>query len=278
MNSLFMKELTTNEIQKVSLSILKHIHVFCVKNDIRYSLGYGSLIGAIRHNGFIPWDDDADIFMPRPDYDKFVQLYQDSDEFSLLAPERGNSHKTYARLCEVKKTTSKIMLPWNKGSVGVWIDIFPIDGVAEDEHERDKDNTIICKLNEELCRYRQGLINFSLNNDLKLNLKIIVFWILGKIHFFGALQKKVQNQMKKHPFYTSHYCGNLGFVGYIRKEKLPRESFEKYELHRFEDTDLFIVSDYDSNLRNYYDDYMIPPSPEKRNPVHTDAQRFYWKE
>ena len=71
-----MKEMTIQEIQQVTLEILKDVHEFCVDNNIRYSLSGGTLLGAIRHNGFIPWDDDADIQLPRPDYDRFIRTYQ----------------------------------------------------------------------------------------------------------------------------------------------------------------------------------------------------------
>ena len=71
-----MREMALKEIQQVSLDILKDVHQFCINNGIHYSLCYGTLLGAIRHNGFIPWDDDIDIMMPRPDYDRFVNTYK----------------------------------------------------------------------------------------------------------------------------------------------------------------------------------------------------------
>ena len=68
-----MKEMSLREVQLGCFEILKDVHVFCVSNNIRYSLAYGTLLGAIRHKGFIPWDDDIDIIMPKPDYDRFCK-------------------------------------------------------------------------------------------------------------------------------------------------------------------------------------------------------------
>ena len=71
-----MKEITIEESKKIQLMILDSIDLFCKSNNLRYSLAYGTLIGAVRHHGFIPWDDDIDIMMPRPDYDKFLKLFK----------------------------------------------------------------------------------------------------------------------------------------------------------------------------------------------------------
>ena len=99
-----MNYLSVKEIQDVLLRIMKYVHTFCVENDIKYSLEGGTLIGAIRHKGYIPWDDDIDIAMPRPYYDKFVKEFIDTDEFKLFTPERNNSYINYARVCDIKNT------------------------------------------------------------------------------------------------------------------------------------------------------------------------------
>ena len=71
-----MKEMNIQEVQHISLELLKEVHEFCVENDVKYTLFSGTLIGAIRHHGFIPWDDDLDIAMPRPDYEKFIHSFK----------------------------------------------------------------------------------------------------------------------------------------------------------------------------------------------------------
>lgn len=76
-----MKPITTHELRKIQIEILKSIHNYCQENNLRYSLAYGTLLGAVRHKGFIPWDDDIDIMMPRPDYEQFLKGYRGYNEF-----------------------------------------------------------------------------------------------------------------------------------------------------------------------------------------------------
>lgn len=89
-----MRQLTLKELQQLSLEILKDVADFCEKNGIRYSLGYGTLLGAVRHKGFIPWDDDVDLMMLREDYEKFRTIYK-SDKYTFLTagtPPTATSH------------------------------------------------------------------------------------------------------------------------------------------------------------------------------------------
>ena len=81
------RKLTLNDIKKVSLDILISIHEYCKANGIKYSLGYGTMLGAVRHKGFIPWDDDIDILMMREDYDRFLSGYKDS-KFEVIDHKR----------------------------------------------------------------------------------------------------------------------------------------------------------------------------------------------
>ncbi|MBQ7239602.1 MAG: LicD family protein, partial [Bacteroidales bacterium] len=130
-----MQELTLKELQGVSLDLLVSLHDFCVKNKVNYSIAYGTLIGALRHKGFIPWDDDIDVMMPRPDYERFCKSYK-SDRYRLIY--YGNDKTAlagFARLVDCQKTNYKTERPWTMQKSGVWIDIFPIDGVEKDEKE-----------------------------------------------------------------------------------------------------------------------------------------------
>ena len=130
-----MKQLTLQEIQAQSLEILQTVHDFCLAHDIRYSLAYGTLIGAIRHKGFIPWDDDIDIIMPRPDYDRFCRTFR-APGLGLLWEEDKNYYLSFCRVFDTEKTWCRSLLPVGKDyKGGVWIDVFPADGVSDNFDE-----------------------------------------------------------------------------------------------------------------------------------------------
>ena len=109
-----MKELTLKEIQQYGLDVLLHVHEFCVAHDIPYSLAYGTLIGAVRHKGFIPWDDDIDIIMTRENFDRFLRVYQSSGDFLLVSPNDKKSYLAFARVCDMKNSEIVTRSPWSK--------------------------------------------------------------------------------------------------------------------------------------------------------------------
>ena len=123
-----IKYLSMDEIKSVELEILKYVHEFCEKNDIKYFINYGTLIGAVRHKGFIPWDDDIDICMFRKDYEKFIELFsKDEGKYKILSLE--SSDKYYNNFIKVIDSKTKIEDERNYKTYdsGIFIDIFPMD-------------------------------------------------------------------------------------------------------------------------------------------------------
>ena len=102
-----MQELTLQEIKEIELEILKHFHAFCQENNIRYFISHGTLLGTIRYKGFIPWDDDIDVLVPREDYDRLLAIFQDNERYQLFHFEKDSRFLfPFAKLCDM--TTRKI--------------------------------------------------------------------------------------------------------------------------------------------------------------------------
>ena len=127
MNTMEMKELTLQEMKEIEFSLLKEFRTFCEQNNIRYYLAYGTLLGAIRYKGFIPWDDDVDVLVPRKDYNRVIELFKDHENIKLYSTERNKKYGyPFAKLCDMN--TLKIEGIVKNGVVqGVEIDIFPLD-------------------------------------------------------------------------------------------------------------------------------------------------------
>ena len=273
------EHLSVKEIQSVLQQIMKYIHDFCVENDIKYSLDGGTLIGAIRHKGFIPWDDDIDIAIPRPYYDKFVKTFNDSDEYKLFAPERGNSYINYARVCDVKSTIGEFKTPWTKEDVGVWIDVFPIDGEAEEEEvwKKEVDRVRLYRNWAFFSRLPHSKFKREATplENFKVFWKKVLFWELPT----NFINKKLVKLQSSHDFWISSYCVQMAFLAMWTRKRMPRHWYDcEYVLQPFEDTDYYITSEYDNVLKSLYGDYMKLPPEEDRVAGHSQTVKYYWKE
>ena len=274
-----MREMTIRDVQIVCLDILKDIHSFCVENDIKYSLSGGSLLGAIRHNGFIPWDDDADIQMPRPDYDKFINTYKSKCGFKLYSHEIENGENVRTRItrvCDnVKTYVDQGPEPAIDDSVGVWVDVIPVEGAPDSYEEAQKyirmmrrgDIVLGCLWAKyasikEYRKYPSGL----------KRLKFLVKKVLGLfvsdsyVHDYIVRAKQYDYLASKYMCATPHYR---------MKEWQPKDCMESFTLHRFEDTELCIMEGYDINLHSLFGDYMKLPAENKR--ISHNCQKRYWK-
>lgn len=267
--------MTLRDVQHRSLDILKHVHDFCIKNQINYSLAYGTLIGAVRHKGFIPWDDDIDIVMMREDYDKFIKLYKDFDEFKCFAPERGNCFYAFARVADIKMTHVWSPTPWTyETPVGIWIDILPLDGAGNNINQYEELVKPVVDVWNKTFYTRTSLRSFSEESTFfrkaKLLLKKLLF---GKRHF--KLLKK-QLQMCRTYGNGTRYVHNFAYADDIARGKGPfeREWFNKYIDIEFEGESFKAMAQYDSFLKCLYGDYMQLPPKEDR--VCHDFHHYYW--
>ena len=281
-----MKPLNLKEVQLISLDILTTIHNFCVENSIKYSLMYGTLIGAIRHKGFIPWDDDIDIIMPRPDYERFCKTFH-AKGLTVLSETDTRSYIGFCRVCDTEQTQCVTSVPFAKGySWGVWVDIFAADGVTDDKVAFDSEVLSLTKIWEKQIILRRALpplksiYSDSLKNDKVENKfkNILIFAIMkGSLLVptaLRAIKKQLRKQAIKIPFGSTRHWSQLACFDDTIHDYQLNEDFEAVTLMPFENKFFYVMNGYDRVLRNVYGDYMVPPPEDQRFKT---SDVFYWK-
>lgn len=253
-----MKELTLRELQLSELAILDEFDSICKKYNLKYSLAGGTLLGAVRHKGFIPWDDDIDVCMPRPDYEKFRELFISNTLF--LTKDRGRG----AKYPFIKILSSKIKLEHDGFSEvnNLWIDVFPIDGLPKNE----KDLSHIYSKSE----FYRNIIGFNLVEDFneyhgKHN-KVVAYFIglFAKIYGKNRALKKSEKLALKLEYIKSDYVGAITWGCYGVGERMLKSEYEQFTEMEFEGKKFSVMGCWDSYLRGIYGDYMKLPPEDKR--------------
>ncbi len=247
-----MTKLTLREIQLGLLEILKDVDTFCKDNNIRYSIAYGTLLGAVRHKGFIPWDDDIDILMPRPDFDRFVATYS-SKRFRCLYGDKRFTQ--YFAKVEDPTTLCKEKSISRSRQLGLNIDIFPVDGKPDGTENQILHEKRVAKPVKRMFIIRRG---FFSSHDLNLA-KIEAF--LHKRTYWLA---KAEAVMRTYDYETSNYCGTTCWTFKGLKEIFPKSIFESYTTLEFEGCYFQAFEQWDYMLRQQYGDFMQLPPEDQR--------------
>ena len=254
----------TTDLQEHLLEILKWYHNFCEKHKLKYYAIGGTFLGAVRHKGFIPWDDDIDVAMPRPDYERFILLMSQKEEtrFRLETPESSNEDYLYTVSKLYDTSTTVVERVKTRCRRGVFLDIFPIDGIGKTPQEVSKNYKKI---------YYKNLFFASRTSIIRAsrvwwkNLSIIFShlipsYIINDKKFLIALDK----ECSKISFSDSKFVGVL-LTQYGTKYIMEKSIFEDIEQYSFEGQLINGVKDYEKFLTLIYGkDWRCLPPENKR--------------
>ena len=250
-----------NEIQQMELGIMEYIHEVCQKIGVKYFLAYGSLIGAVRHQGFIPWDDDMDICMLREDYEKLQDyLIANPDKRYEVMSYKNNLNYVYPFM-KVQDNQTYLLEEDVRidSNMGIYVDIFPVDGYEDDVEFKNKMTKLI-KKRQLSCYTFKGITNTkSVLNSLLRYVSVIIFYFTNTNKYVAQIEELAKSRK------VSDY-EQVDYLIYkdMNKPVWRREWLEQVTTGTFEGKEFTIPKNYHEILTSDYGDYMQLPPVEQR--------------
>lgn len=258
-----MEKITIDDMKCIELEIMDEIDRICRKEGLSYFLGYGSCLGAARHQGFIPWDDDMDIIMPRDDYERFIgggfNAMKAVERYKLATYRDRSGIYPFTKVVD-SSTIVYDTFTQRRYATGVWVDIFPLDDVA-DPHDKAFSRGSRMALMRSLM-----VADPSLGSTMLAKLvKRVAHPVFSRMDPYKAAQKIDENARNAYTGETDYYTDFIGEdnPGVL----LPKTWFEPLEVP-FEDRRYFVPKNYREYLAKSYGDWETPPAIDKRD-IHT---------
>lgn len=257
-----MKELDNNEIKNIIFEILCVFSEFCDEHDLRYYLCGGTLLGAVRHKGFIPWDDDIDVMMPRPDYERLHVLMRKEaikPYYKLISIEAGNSFWPFAKILD---TRTHIECQYTTADKCLWIDIFPMDGLPNNKKKSDKllSRAPLLKIWFGRCTAKIGTGKGWFRKIIKIPIIILL-----RLYTPDRIARKMDNLARQYDFNKSEYVGGVAWsLG--PQERMKKIDYLPYCDVEFCGRKFHAPACWDYYLTKLYGDYMkLPPENQRIN-------------
>lgn len=274
-----MKQIDLRQSQLLQLDILLELANYCKRQSLTYYIAYGTLLGAVRHQGFIPWDDDIDVWMPREDYNKLIRSFNSGTEAShyrLIDPMDPVSRHSFVKIVDTRTVKIETNFDYAPGTLGIDIDVFPLDGQPEDEKEY---LAWFSKL--EKCYQKADFPMRRTHECRRKRLLLAAINLLGgRRHRLGTwikrhYLKKAQRLHAQYPFCGSRYIGVAEHCFNCVNERYEARFFKDTTQLSFEGHRLHAPAEFDMVLRQTYGDYWLLPPKEARYGHFVD--QVYWK-
>lgn len=268
-----MRKIDINEMQHIELDLLKVFDTICKKHNLRYYIDGGTLLGAMCYEGFIPWDDDIDLKMPRPDYDMFASYCSElPSHVSLIVPSRDICIYTMSKLID-NRTVLIEKQGLSTKTTGVYIDILPMDG-----HPDNNDNHFRC-LQKYNSLFHYSLSGFSEQKKSSSLFKRMKGHLYSVIYTPWKIYCRLTELARKYEYDKCRYVG-LVIEGDYLKERYEREELDNSVYLQFEDMSVPASADYESHLQQFYGNHINKKECYHNLPYIAPAHNYevYWKD
>ena len=263
------------------LAIYKEFERICKRHSLRFFFAEGNAIGAIRHKGFIPWDDDLDVIMPRPDYEKFKEVCKDELPTNLKFVDWHNTPEmafTFGKIQECRRDYVEAVEQkvGHMLSNGLYIDILVLNGAPNGILNR---RLFFVKLAMLVCAQRYLTLRYSTLTTQKSRL----FWVLGslisrvfRVKSSDVVMTRIEKMMNEVPFELAQFTWREGASWRTTRLLFPRELWKESVSVEFEDIMVPLPKEYDHFLRLQYGEYMKLPPEDRQRPSHSYSYRCAW--
>lgn len=270
--SICHRTITPQEQKRLALNLLKFVDRICRENNIKYSLIGGSLIGAVRHQGYIPWDDDIDIILTRKNYTKLKAILdQEAGRYQTLKRGQGGEHYGFTKFIDTKTHLQENGQRFNK-NYGVFLDIFcyyPAPNTEKMQIWHYKKLKLLYKLSSKSANTNKTI---SVTKKIAKNARNILSSIIGYKNI-NTIYLAIANKYTKK---KTNYVINSWPVYSAKKEIQLAKNTEEYIDAKFENLTVMIFKNYDAILRTTFGDYMKLPPKSERIPKHN--MQMWWRE
>lgn len=270
-----MKEISLEELKKIELDILTYIDQVCKENNLRYFLCGGTLLGAIRHQGFIPWDDDIDICMPRLDYERFIEIVKEADsKYKIFSPGQEGYYYNFSKVIDSETELNEYYYKPIE-NLGVYVDVFPVEGMPSDEAVRKQHFDKLYALRKRINSF--SLVRPRIRKNLVKYVQSLILYAKNKKSSLSKFQREYKELANLYNYDEAEYVYMSGGA-YAKKEMFPKAFIDNYETRVFEKREFNTIKDYDAYLTQLYGNYMQLPPKEKQITHHAFVARYKKKE